>query len=432
MNKKISISLAIPIVGLCIFTACQQAPPTEQEQSGGGAEHAHKDTMEEVVDDLVITSRQFKAAGIELGKLEVSTMTGSIRVSGKLEVPPQNQAGISTYVGGIIKSIRVSAGSYVRKGQTVMTLEHPDFLKLQEEYTSAKSGLVFLEQEYQRKKELLAQNATSGKAFQEAESRYNVEKGRLASIAGQLSMLGISTAELDRGNITNVLALRSPISGYVTQVHGSIGAYAEPNKMLFEVVDNSNILVRLDVYERDFYKIKPGQKISIVLPNQNNVEIEGRIVTLGKAMDEHTKSIAVYAEIRKNKRQDLIPGIFVNASIYVDGHAASVVSTETVVRSGDKQYVFIVNDELCSKPNEPGKDPHTVKDASGNTIPLAYRMIEVKTVSEDHAVVEINPAQEIRATDQLVVKGGYFLMSALKSGETVGCCAPAEDEGKKK
>lgn len=432
MKKQISIPLYSLLFGLCFFAACQQAAPTDKEQTNVGAQHAHKDTIEEVVDDLVITSRQFKAAGIELGKLAATSLTGSIKVSGRLEVPPQNQAGVSAYVGGIIKSIRVSAGTYVRKGQIVMTLEHPDFLKLQEEYTSAKSGLIFLEQEYQRKKELLAQNATSGKSFQEAESRYNVEKGRLASIASQLSMLGISIADLDNGKITNVLALRSPISGYITQVHGSMGAYAEPNKMLFEVVDNSNILVRLDVYERDFYKIKKGQRISVVLPNQDNVKIEGRVATLGKAMDNHTKSIAVYAEIRNNKRQDLIPGIFVNALIYVDGHVASVVSTETVVRSGEKEYVFIVNDELCSKPNEPGKDPHSVKDANGNTIPLAFKMIEVKTGAADERVVEINPAQEIKPNDQLVIKGGYFLMSALKSGETVGCCAPAEEESKKK
>lgn len=429
MKKQISISLLGLLAGLYIFTSCNQAVPAEETEAV--PQHAHKDTIEEIVDDLVITSRQFKAAGIELGKVATTSLTGSIKVSGRLEVPPQNQAGVSAYVGGIIKSIQVSAGTYVRKGQTVMTLQHPDFLKLQEEYTSAKSGLIFLEQDYNRKKELLAENATSQKAFQEAESRYNVEKGRLASIASQLSMLGISITELNKGNITNVLSLRSPISGYITQVHGSIGAYAEPNKMLFEVVDNSNILVRLDVYERDFYKIKKGQKISIVLPNQDNAEIEGRISILGKAMDNTTKSIAAYAEIRNNKRQDLIPGIFVNAFIYVDGHAATVVPVETVIRSGEKQYVFIVNEELCSKPNVPGKDPHSVKDANGNVIPLAYRMIEVKTGTESTGMVEINPQDDIRPADQLVVKGGYFLMSALKSGETVGCCAPAE-EGKEK
>lgn len=429
MKKQIFMPLAGCLTVLYFLTACNQTAPTETAEDA--TQHAHKDTIEEIVDDLVITSRQFKAAGIELGKLAATSLSGSIKVSGRLEVPPQNQAQVSTYVGGIIKSIQVSPGSYVRKGQTVMTLEHPDFLKLQEEYTSAKSSIIFLEQEYQRKKELMAENATSGKALQEAESRYNVEKGRLASIASQLSMLGISTADLNKGNIAKVLALRSPINGYITQISGSMGAYAEPNKMLFEVVNNANILVRLDVYERDFYKIKKGQQVTILLPNQDNVAIEGRITTLGKAMDNMTKSIGVYAEIRNNKRQNLIPGIFVNASVQVDGHTAVVVPPETVVRSGEKQYVFMVNEELCSAPNVPGKDPHSVKDAAGNTIPLAYKMIEVTTGAADKDLLEINPSQIIRPTDQLVVKGAYFLMSALKSGETVGCCAPAEEEGKK-
>lgn len=428
MKNKISIAVVALFAGLSVFVSCKQDAPAEPIISA--TEHAHRDTVEVVKDNLVITSRQFKAAGIELGNIQKSNLAGSIKVSGRLEVPPQNQAEISAYVGGIVKSIQVSAGSFVRKGQTVMTLEHPDFLKIQEEYSGARSNLDFLEKDFQRKKELVVGNVVSEKAFQEAESKYNFEKNRLASLAGQLSMLGISVEDLNSGKITNVLSLRSPINGYITQVHGSIGAFAEPNKMLFEVVDNSNILVRLDVYEQDFYKIKKGQKISILLPNQGNAEIEGHILTLGKAMDSHTKSIAVYAEIRKNKRQDLIPGIFVNALIFVDGHAASVVPAETVIRSGEKQYVFIVNQDLCSKPNIPGKDPHSVKDAAGNTIPLAYKMVEVKTGAADKNVVEINPAQEIFATDQLVVKGGYFLMSALKSGETVGCCAPETEEKK--
>ena len=75
-----------------------------------------------------------------------------------------------------------------------------------------------------------------------------------------------------------------------------------------------------------------------------------------------------------------------------------------------------------------GKDPYSVKDAKGNTIPLAYKMIEVKTGTEDEEMIEVNPVNEILLQDQLVVKGAYFLMSALKSGETVGCCVPAGEE----
>ena len=418
-----------------IFISCSEEKANEVAESPiieKEAQHKHKDSTEAVKEDLVITSRQFKAAGIELGTLATTGLTESIKVTGTLDVPPQSHAEVSTYIGGVIKSIRFMEASYVKRGETVMTLEHPDFIKLQEEYTSIKGNIAFLEKDFQRQKELSKENVSSGKSFQEAESKYNVEKGRLSSIKSQLSILGISTNLLDKGNITKVISLRSPINGYIAHINGSLGSYAEPNKMLFDVTDNTQINVHLDVYEKDIYKIKPGQKISINLPNQDNVQVEGKIFNIGKSMDNITKSIAVHAKITNNKHRELIPGIFVNALIHIGNTRVKAVPIEAIIRAGEKQYVFIVNDKLCAAPNVKGKDPYTVKDAKGNIVPLAYRMIEVETGTEDKNMVEIIPLKEINTYDQLVIKGAYYLMSALKSGETVGCCAPAEEEKKDK
>jgi len=63
-------------------------------------------------------------------------------------------------------------------------------------------------------------------------------------------------------------------------------------------------------------------------------------------------------------------------------------------------------------------------------IPLVYKMIEVKTGMTEKDLVEISPYEEIKPDDRMVVKGAYYLISALKSGETVGCCAPADEEKK--
>jgi cobalt-zinc-cadmium efflux system membrane fusion protein len=433
MKNKFLIRLIYFLITIFTFTSCNKGTPADKETASssmeGEALHKHADSTEVIAQDLMITSKQFKAAGIELGNLKTSAIGESIKATGKLDVPPQNYAEVSAYIGGIIKSITVYEGDRVTKGQTVMTLEHPDFLKLQEEYTSSKSNFAFLEKEYQRQKELYEKKVGSGKSFQEAESKYNMEKGRLASVESQLSMLGISTTELDKGNIAKIISLRSPINGYIGELHGSIGAFAEPNKMLFDVIDNSRILVHLDVFEKDFYKIKIGQKISVVLPNQDNIEIEGEIFKTGKAMDNTTKSIAVHAEINNNKHVELIPGVFVTALIHVASNNVTALPADAVIRAGEKQYVFIVNELLCSAPAMKGKDPYAVKDAQGNTIPLAYKMIEVKTGTEDMGMIEVNPLEEITSKDQLVIKGAYYLMSALKSGETVGCCvAPEENE----
>lgn len=394
------------------------------------AAHQHKDSTEAEKEELVITSKQYKAAGIELGKAVSAGLSESIKATGTLDVPPQNYAEVSTYIGGIIKTINSIEGDHVTKGQTIMTLEHPDFIKLQEEYTSIRSNMSFYKKEYERQKELYDENVSSGKIFQEAESKFNAEKGRLASVESQLSMIGISTSDLDNGKIAKVVSLRSPINGFIANIHGSIGSYAEPNKMLFDVIDNERIHVHLDVYERDVYKIKVGQKVSVTLPNQDNNQVEARIFNIGKALNNTTKSIAIHADIINNKHRELIPGVFVNAVIHAASNEVFAVPSEAVIRSGEKQYVFIVNDQLVNSVPPEGMDPYSVKDSKGNMIPLAYRMIEVTTGTEDKGMMEIHPVKQIASTDQLVVKGAYYLMSALKSGETVGCCAPAEEEKK--
>lgn len=434
MKIKLLIQLGCLLISSFILTSCNTKTPSGDEtilnSEDNEKQHKHLDSTEPVVEDLVITSKQFKAAGIELATVKAASLGESIKATGTLDVPPQNYAEVSTYIGGVIKSINAYEGDQVSKGQIIMTLEHPDFIKLQEEYTTIKSGISYLEKDYERQEELYDKNVSSSKNFQEAESKYNVEKGRLTAIEGQLRMLGISISELNKGNIAKVLSLRTPISGFVGSIQSSLGAYVEPNKMLFDIIDNSRMLVHLNVYENDFYKVKIGQKVSVLLPNQNNAQIEGEIFKIGKTMDKTTKSIGIHAEIKNSNHHELIPGAFVNALIYVASNKVLAVPSEAVIRTGEKQYVFIVNTLLCNAPNVKGKDPYTIKDSKGNVIPLAYRMIEVTTGIEDMGQVEIRPLKDITSIDQLVVKGAYFLMSALKSGETVGCCAPAEPKEK--
>ncbi len=55
-------------------------------------------------------------------------------------------------------------------------------------------------------------------------------------------------------------------------------------------------------------------------------------------------------------------------------------------------------------------------------------MVEVKTRAEDIGLIEIYPLKDISSIDRIVVKVACFLMSALKIGEPVCCCAAPEEE----
>src|SRR5690606_27471665 len=158
-------------------------------------------------------------------------------------------------------------GSKVQKGQTLAILEHPDFIKLQQEYVDTKNSLSYLQKEYERQKELADNDAGTGKMYQRAENEYNGGKARINSLVSQLKVLNVNINQLNRGKITASIILKSPITGYVGHIKANTGAYAEPNTPLFEIIDNSQIHCDLLVYEKDIFKVKEGQKIHFTITN---------------------------------------------------------------------------------------------------------------------------------------------------------------------
>lgn len=417
--NRFNILLAITTVILVVSCGKKESTKTANPEV--------KPSSDSLVTSVTITEAQFRNAEIKLGHLGDKQVSETIKTSGSVDVPPQNYAKVSTYIGGVVKSILAQEGDFIKKGQTVITLEHPDFIKLQQEYITNKNNLLFLEKEYKRQKELSENNAGTGKVFQEVESKYNAEKGNVASLESQLSILSISTDALDKGEIIKTIALKSPIEGYVGHLNISLGAYAEPNKTLFDITDNSHLIVHLNIFEKDVIKVSKGQKVFVSLPNQNTQEIEGEIFSIAKSVDNETKTVSVRAYIRDEKHI-LIPGMFVNVLISVTEKSSQVISADGIVRTGEKQFVFMATDEWCANPiakNAPAKENTPITEMSKDSIALTYKMVEVKTGATTDGFVGITPLENL-SDCIVVVKGAYYLMSQLKSGEMVGCCEPEE------
>lgn len=233
--------------------------------------------------------------------------------------------------------------------------------------------------------------------------------------------------------IINAIALKAPISGYISHLNVSLGAYVEPNKELFDVTDNSKLIASLKIYEKDVVRVRVGQKVYISLPNQSLPATEGKIYTIGKSVDSETKTISVRAEIKPNQQHNLMPGMFVNGSIIVTDKASKAIPSEAIIRTGQKQFIFMATDPWCANPNTNGMVQNVSLAKTimpQDSVSLSYKMVEVKTNSSGDGYVGITPVEELSNLNIMVVKGAYFLMSQLKSGETVGCCGP-EEEAKK-
>ncbi len=417
-------------------------------------------TETEDVRFLELRDDQFKAAGIELGKIEKRTLSENLTVSGVLDVPPQNRISISAPYGGFLKNTELLEGSSVKKGEVIATLEHPDYIQMQQDYLSSFNQLEYLEKEYERQKELQAGNATSGKILQKAESDYKSTFALIKGLEAKLALIGINKEAVKQGKISSVISIISPVNGKVSKVNVNIGKYVNPQDVIFEIIDPEHLHVELTIFEKDISMIKVGQKIRFTLANQPNVERKATVHLIGQLFDE-SRSVHIHGHLDQED-PSLLPGMFVNAVIETISNEVLSVPSEAIIMSDGKNYIFVKNktcathpecsahesclsdenckshpdceahekckpEEICKKhpqceahekfPNEDVSAKQKVKETDFHT----FTKIEVIKGITDGKFVQIIPSEPIPENSDIVIKGVFILLSQAKAGKMDAC-----------
>ena len=293
-----------------------------QEENEG---EEHHDEAEDLVE---LTNAQYKTAGIELGEIEMRTISGTIPASGMLEVPPQSKVSISAPMGGFVKSTDLLQGSRVEKGQVVAVMQHQDYIQLQQDYLENISQLEFLKSEYERQVELSKENVNARKSLEQAKANYNTTKATVEGLKAKLLMINISLANLEKGNIQNTINLYSPISGYVTKVNTNVGAFVNPTDVLLEIVNTEQLHVELTIFEKDVPLLKVNQPVLFTLANENTTRV-AYVHLIGHEISGD-RSVQVHCHIEKQDRE-LIPGMYLKAIVETDSARVSSVPEESVV-----------------------------------------------------------------------------------------------------
>lgn len=367
-------------------------------------------------DEIVITPIQFKAAQIVYGNFELKNLSEVITANGYTKVPPQNQADVSVLVNGVIKNINVIEGVYVKAGQTLATYQSIEYnnirlqkAKLQQELQVALVSKDYLVLEYNRQKTLSDEEVNARKVFQKVASDLQAEKKKIETISNQITILN-ENIQVGGNASSATIVIKAPISGYVTAVNTKIGSSVSSNTVIFSIINNAVMHVDILVYEKDLFKVAVGQQVRFVLTNQGNAEIKGKIFLVGKAFENETKAVAVHADI-DNKDARLISGMYVNALIDIGAAEVNTLPQEAVLKADGKEYIFISQDE---------KKETTNTTETQNDEGVHFKRVEVKTGVTQFGSVQVTPMQEIPKQTKIVIKGAYYLQSAMVNSEEGG------------
>ncbi|PXY40917.1 efflux RND transporter periplasmic adaptor subunit [Flavobacterium cheongpyeongense] len=390
----VSVKSTILIVFIALFltTSCQDK---KEEES-------HEEEKSE--NEVELTESQFKTVGIETGSVENRNLNKIIKANGYTTVPPQNSAEVATLIGGTVKDILVLEGTYVNKGKVLATIQNLEVIEMQEDYHSASASIEYLQLEYNRQKTLSDENVNPRKTFQEVKAKLAAERARAQAAKNKLEALHVST----KGS-SSLVPIVAPISGYVGKINIAKGAFAETGVTLFEVVDNSQMHLDLNVYEKDLGSISVGQVIDFVLTNQSNKSIKGKIFGINKSFSNESKTVAVHAKIDPADAKGLIPGMYVSANINITNATVPALPKDAIVRNGDKYFVYIQEENHKEEKSE-------AKEAEAEHNEIHFKAIEVVPGTTDLGFTEVKFVDHIPSDAKIVIKGAFYLLSAIKGG----------------
>ncbi|MFM9838015.1 MAG: efflux RND transporter periplasmic adaptor subunit [Cyclobacteriaceae bacterium] len=374
-------STKILFILIMFLISCSTKDKTAETTNVQPAEIAHVSLSKEQVTQL----------GIVLGQPVLRSMNGLIKANGMLDVPPQNMVTVSAPLGGFVKSTELLQGMKVKKGQTIIVLQHPDYIQLQEDYLTSKNQLEFLDLEYKRQEELAKENVTAAKALQQAKSNYFGTKAKVQGLRAKLKLININPQELENGEIQNTISIPSPISGFVTEVNVNVGKHVNPMDIMFKIIDTEHLHAEAQVFEKDVPRLKIGQLVRVYLSNENKERL-AKVFLIGKEITPE-RTVRVHCHL-EGEDSSLIPGLYFKALIETDPQQVTTLPTETLVDFDNKHYVF-------------------VEQKAGA---LDYEMIEISKLKSEEDFTEVVLPSTI-AGRKIVLKGTYALLSILKNTE---------------
>ena len=371
-------NIFIILLNIFLFSSCGNK--TEEKTA----------TQETIETSVILSDAQYKSANIQIGKLERREISTTLLLNGKIDVPPQNMVSVSTPFGGFLKSTKLLPGMRVKKGEIIASMEDQQYIQLQQDYLTAKSKLIYTENEYNRQKELNQSKASSDKVFQQTEMDYKTQRITLSALAEKLRLISINPETLNENSLSRSVNIYSSIDGFVSKVNVNIGKYVNPSDILFELINPSDIHLNLKVFEKDLDKLSIGQKLVAYNNNETDKKYPCEIILISQDLSS-VRSADVHCHF-EDYDKTLLPGMYMNAEVEIKQKNALAISDEAIVNHEGKDYVFI------AKSNR------------------QFDLVEIKKGGTENGFSEIATldAKDISAA-QIVIKGAYSLLMQLKN-----------------
>jgi RND family efflux transporter MFP subunit len=238
-------------------------------------------------------------------------------------VASELRVNLSARIPAAVKEVFVSAGSPVKKGQLLLTL---DDRELREQAAAAEAQFKQAETEVNRTRRLYESQAATEQALTAAQS-----------------LFAVARAQWDRSKVMLTYArVDSPLDGVVTDRRAEPGDMASPGQVLLAVYDSANMQLEVPVPVRLLDKLPIGRSVEVSLDRSARV-YRGQVRQIVSEIDplSRTQLVKVHLEAPDG---GLLPGTFGRLWVADDAREAIQVPASAVYAVGQIELVQVVRD----------------------------------------------------------------------------------------
>lgn len=318
-----------------LILALSSHPFSNSTMAHGGEDHGKKEVTQQAIsyssEFVALKETQFLFE-IETANANQSTVGSSLQLVGTVVPTASGAAVVQSPQSGILKSLNVSVGQDVRKGQLLAMVEQTVDANTQVGWITQRNGL---EAEVEAAKKNLdrlnsIKDIVAVKDIDEAKRRYDTATSNLEAFLKLLNKSG--------GN--RFTSLYAPIDGKVERFNFSIGSTVNAGQDIFQITNLDKVYIEAQVYQANFDAVKTGSSFLATTKGDSPKSIPASLVTMGQRIDESNQSQKALFEV-DNRDGIFRLGEFVSLNVLQSGEKSSIaIPNSAIVELNGKPAVF--------------------------------------------------------------------------------------------
>lgn len=328
LQPRVSTTALIPC--LLFLTGC-----------GSFVKSAKPDDSSLIVHDgnrVTVPASNPLSSRLQVEAAELTTVQRQVAAPASVEADPARYARILPPLSGHILQLFVHPGDSVKKGQELLSIDAPDFVGAQADYSRSRSVLSQADHALARQEDLAAHGIVGQKDIDQAKTDRESALSDFNRARDRLRLLGMDP---DKTELGAPLIVRCPLSGKVLDVSTAPGEFRnDPNAPLMTVADLSTVWVTANVQEKDIHYVHNGDPASATFAAYPNETFRGKVLFTADVLDPDTRTAKVRVAFN-NEDGRLRPAMFATVVLKTWDTKELTVPTSALVMAGDHTTVFV-------------------------------------------------------------------------------------------